>query len=79
MRVTEAIPIPAIGNRGIFPLLKKYGLELSIVLLKGYPKYLALSREEDRVVGSLWRTNLHGKSIRKVKKELKKFLRQYGK
>ena len=60
----------------IHRLVEKHGLILESVDCSYYPKTIGLRIKGERTLCSLWRTNAN-RSVRKVKKAIKKFLREY--
>ena len=60
----------------IYRLIEKHGLAPEAVDCSYYPKTIGLSIKGDRTICSLWRINAN-RSVRKVKKAIKKFLREY--
>ena len=60
----------------IHRLIQKHELQLEAIDIKDYPKCVGLRVQGERGICSLWRTNANS-SVRKVKKQLKKFLREY--
>lgn len=62
----------------IHMIVEKHGLRLEAVDIKDYPKTIGVRVQGERGICSLWRTNAN-RSVRQVKKELKKFLRKYDK
>ena len=71
-----AFPVPEPQDE-IHVLLRKHGLVLERVECHNYPKIIGISpMYGNRVVCSLWRMSVKN-SRRKIKKGIKKFLRQY--
>jgi hypothetical protein len=62
----------------IHMIIEKNGLGLESVDIKDHPKTIGVRVQGERGICSLWRTNANS-SVRKVKKRLKKFLREYDK
>lgn len=60
----------------IHRLVEKHGLILESVDCSYYPKTVGLRIKGEGTICSLWRTNAN-RSVRKVKKALKRFLREY--
>lgn len=60
----------------IYRLIEKHGLALEAVDCSYCPKTVGLRIKGERTICSLWRTNAN-RSVRKVKKAIKKFLREY--
>ena len=60
----------------IYRLIEKHGLALEAVDCSYCPKTVGLRIKGERTLCSLWRTNAN-RSVRKVKKAIKKFLREY--
>ena len=60
----------------IHRLVEKHGLILEAVDCSYYPKTIGLRIKDERTICSLWRTSAN-RSVRKVKKSLKRFLREY--
>lgn len=56
--------------------VERNNLRVSLVRIKGCPKMLGFSKKGDKCVFGLWKTPMDT-SIRKLKKRVKKFLRQY--
>lgn len=68
--------IPANSKCEIRRLCYKYHLVIQVVHVTNYPRIIGLARDCDVQVCSLWNIS-YRKSRRKVKKEMKKFLRGY--
>ena len=60
----------------IYRLIEKHGLALEAVDCSYCTKTVGLRIKGERTLCSLWRTNAN-RSVRKVKKAIKKFLREY--
>ena len=60
----------------IHRLVVKHDLALEAIDIKNYPKTIGLRKLTESRCCSLWRTNANS-SVRKVKKALKRFLREY--
>ena len=60
----------------IYRLIEKHGLALEAIDCSYFPKTVGLRIKGERTLCSLWRTNAN-RSVRKVKKAIKKYLREY--
>lgn len=68
-------------NEEIVRLLRKHDIRMCQILFRNHPKIIGFEERNGNStkVCSLWRMNYRHGSIRKTKKAIKKFLRNYDK